>query len=65
MGTKPFKQKKLNLFDRVLLEISAVCDLPVTLSELWLPSAITTLSENLAPNNDTPLFSYETIAILY
>jgi hypothetical protein len=52
-------KKKLNLFDRAFLEISAVCDLPVTVSELWLPSAITTLSENLAPNNDIHYFTME------
>jgi hypothetical protein len=43
MNTNPFKQKKLYLFDRVFPKISAVCDLPIALSELWLPSAITTL----------------------
>jgi hypothetical protein len=64
MDTKPFK-KKFYSFDRVFPEISAVCDLPVALSKLWLSSSITTLSENLAPNNDTPLFYYGTIAILY
>jgi len=57
-------KKKLNLFDRVFLEISAVCDLPVALSELRLLTAITTFSENLTPNNDTPWFYYGKIVIL-
>ena len=58
-------KKELHLFASVFLEISAVCDLPITVSELWSLSAIATFSENLAPNNDTPLFYYGTITVLY